>query len=147
MVSGKGTRVMNLPYTFEPLFDYLEKLDMTLDDLVIQKILSKSTVEKIANGQNVMTSTLAKLCIELGCEFPDVIAINYAYDPNEKQESDRQDYMPWSNEEEERLIDAYKEGVDMDTIVREFKRTRGAISSRLNRLEVAGRINRRKVRK
>ena len=53
---------MNLPYSFTPLYNILEKLDLSTDDLIKRKILSKSTVDKIESGQQVMLATVAKIC-------------------------------------------------------------------------------------
>lgn len=132
---------MNLPYSFDPLLDLLEKLNMTPDDLVKGKHLSRSTVEKIINHQQVMLATVAKLCISLGCEFSDVVAINYAYDPTVKTtENAMRNYEAWTQEEEEYLVEAFFSGAELDSIAEKLKRSRGAIQSRINWLSLSGRL-------
>ena len=145
---------MSLPYTFEPLFDFLEQLDITLDDLVAQNMLLKQTADKIKNGQPVMLSTAAKLCISLGCDMSDIVALNYAYDPSEQDEAlknepvvnvsttknERIGYNPWTEEEEERLIEEYYRGEKLTEIAKKHNRTRGGIVARINRLKESGRI-------
>ena len=149
---------MDLPYTFEPLFAFLEQLDMTPEDLVSQKILLESTLEKIVNGQPVTLSTVAKLCIYLGCDFSEIVSINYAYDSNEQIEqieptepvpatstiptiTGRQGYNRWTKEEEDRLIEEYNRGENLVMIAKTHNRSHGAISTRINRLIEWGRLN------
>ena len=146
---------MNLPYTFEPLFDFLAQLDMTLDDLVSHNFLSQRALEKIKNGQPVSLATAAALCISLGCDITDIVALNYAYNPAELSDeiktvasagdttptkSTRIGYNPWTEEEEERLIEEYNRGEKLSAIAKKHNRTRGGIIARINRLKESGRI-------
>ena len=137
---------MNLPYSFDPLFDLLEKLEMIPDDLVTRKTVSKITMEKIISGQQVMLATAAKICISLGCDFSDVVELNYDYDPTEVIDDGTQNYKPWSSNEEEKLIDEYRDGFPIDDIAKNLKRSVGAVHSRINRLVYIGKLNRRKCR-
>ncbi len=134
---------MNLPYSFSPLFVLLEKLNLSTDDLVTRKILSKSTVEKIETGQQVALASVAKLCLGLGCDFSDVVELNFAYDPSEPLDDGMQNYKPWTKEEEDRLIDEYQDEFPLADIARHLNRAPGAITSRINRLIYAGRIEKR----
>lgn len=135
---------MNLPYSFEPLFDLLEKLDLTPDDLVTRKTVSQNTIEKIINGQQVMLTTAAKICISLGCDLADIVELNYDYDPSESLDDGTQNYKPWSSEEEEKLIDEYQNDFPVDVIARNLRRSIGAVQSRISRLVYVGKLNRRK---
>ncbi len=134
---------MNLPYSFEPLFDLLEKLDMTPDDLVSKKILSRSTVEKILSGQQVMLATAAKICVSLGCDFDDIIELKYDYDPAETIDDGTQNYKPWSEEEERILIEEYQNMASLNEIAKKLNRSAGAIGSRIGRLVFAGKMTKR----
>ncbi len=134
---------MNLPYSFSPLFSLLEKLDLSTDDLVKRKILSKNTVEKIESGQQVMLATVAKICLGLGCDFSDVIELNYDYDPSEAVDDGTQNYKPWTKEEEERLIDEYQSEFPIADIAKNLNRAPGAVSSRISRLVYSGKVEKR----
>ena len=147
---------MNLPYTFEPLFEYLEQLDMTPEDLVSQKFLSAETLKKIVNGEPVQLSTAAALCITLGCELPDIVALNFAYNPaalnaateelkpvkpKAPAKKDRVGYHPWTKEEEAQLIAEFKSNEKLSEIAKKHNRTKGGIVTRINRLLADGEIN------
>lgn len=134
---------MNLPYSFDPLFCLLNKYDLSMEDLVIRNIISKGTAEKILNGNQVMLSTAAKICIGLGCELSDIVELNYAYNPTDVVDDDTQSYKQWTDEEEERLIDEYNNGFSIPEIARNLKRTPSAITSRIKKLISAKRLFKR----
>ena len=138
---------MNLPYTYEPLFQLLDKLDMTLDDLAEKKVLSAGTIEKIATGQQVMAASVAKICLELGCELNDVIALNYDYDPTEIVDDGTQNYKPWTKEDDERLIDEYQNDFPVSVIAHNLTRSPGAVSSRISKLVFSGKLEKRESKK
>lgn len=138
---------MNLPYSFAPLFNLLEKLEMTPDDLVKRKILASNTVEKIKSGQQVMLVTASKLCLELGCDFSDILELNYDYDPSDVIDEGSQNYKPWTKEEEEQLIEEYQKGFNISEIAKNMKRAPGAISSRIRRLIFSGMLEQRVKKK
>lgn len=131
---------MNLPYSFSPLFSLLEKLDLSTDDLIERKILSKNTVDKIVSGQQVMLATVAKICLGLGCDFSDVVELNYDYDPSATVDDGTQNYKPWTKEEEERLIDEYQNEFPIADIAKNLNRAPGAVSSRISRLVYSGKV-------
>ena len=134
---------MNLPYSFSPLFSLLEKLDLSTDDLIERKILSKNTVDKIVSGQQVMLATVAKICLGLGCDFSDVVELNYDYDPSATVDDGTQNYKPWTKEEEERLIDEYQNEFPIADIAKNLNRAPGAVSSRISRLVYSGKVEKR----
>jgi DNA-binding Xre family transcriptional regulator len=134
---------MNLPYSFNPLFSLLEDLDLTPDNLVTRKIISRQTLEKIINGQQVMLVTPAKICISLGCELTDIIELNYDFNPAEEVDDGTQNYKPWSLEEENKLIDEYQNGFPIEEIAKSLKRSPGAVSSRIGRLIYGRRLEKR----
>lgn len=136
---------MNLPYSFAPLFNLLEKLNLSTDDLIKRKILSKNTVDKIVSGQQVMLATAAKICLGLGCDFSDVVELNFDYDPSETVDDGTQNYKPWTKEEEERLIDEYQNEFPIADIAKNLNRAPGAVSSRISRLVYSGKIERRTI--
>lgn len=134
---------MNLPYSFAPLFGLLEKFDLSTDDLIKRKILSKRTVDKIESGQQVMLATVAKICLGLGCDFSDVVELNYDYDPTETFDDGTQNYKPWTKKEEERLIDEYQSDFAIADIAKNLNRAPGAVSSRISRLVYSGKVKKR----
>ena len=134
---------MNLPYSFTPLYNILEKLDLSTDDLIKRKILSKSTVDKIESGQQVMLATVAKICLGLGCAFSDVVELNYDYDPSNAVDDGTQNYKPWTKKEEERLIDEYQNDFAIADIAKNLNRAPGAVSSRISRLVYSGKVEKR----
>ncbi len=128
---------------------------MTPDDLVSLQYLSEQTVKKILNGESVSLSTVATLCISLGCELTDIVALNYAYNPAEMKEltkssesasdtsrtqKERVGYHLWTKEEEDQLIEEYTRGEALAEIAKKHRRTTGGIVARINRLIEAGRI-------
>ena len=138
---------MNLPYSFAPLFNLLEKLEMTPDDLIKSKILSSSTVDKIVSEQQVMLATASKLCLALGCDFSDILELNYNYDPSDVIDDGSQNYKPWTKKEEAQLIDEYQNGFTIAEIAKNMQRTQGAISSRISRLIFSGKLEKRVYKK
>jgi hypothetical protein len=52
-------------------------------------------------------------------------------------------YEPWTMEDDERLRDRYQEGFDIPALARVFQRKEGAIESRLKRLGLYGREEKR----
>ena len=134
---------MNVPYSFAPLFTLLEEIDMTIEDLIARKIISKSTAGKIATGQQVMIGTVAKICLELGCDFSDVVELNYDFDPSESVDDGTQSYQRWTEEEDDRLVDEYQKGFPIAEIAKDLNREPGAISSRIKMMVYSGRVEKR----
>ena len=58
----------------------MNKLGIDFKCLKKQAQLGESTVEKLINGDRVMISVITKLCIILGCDLNDIVAINYEWD-------------------------------------------------------------------
>lgn len=138
---------MNMPFTYDPLFEILDECDMTLDDLYRNKIVSDKTVQMIGDGQQITLSSVAKICRYLGCEFNDVISLNCDYDPNMKMDDGTQNYKEWTPEETMQLIDEYINGFPINTIAKNMGRTSGAISSRISKLIFSGKVERRQNKK
>ena len=134
---------MNLPYSLEPLFSMLEKLELTPDDLISRKVLSQGTVEKIMGGQQIMLATAAKICLALGCDLTDIVSLNYEYDPSEVVNDGTQNYKPWTLEQEKQLVDEYQNDYPIEEIARSLQRSRSAVSSRISRLIYVGRLEKR----
>ena len=58
----------------------MKKLGISFDDLRKQAKLVPQTVDKLTNGDRVMISVIAKLCLVLGCDLSDVVGLNYEWD-------------------------------------------------------------------
>ena len=138
---------MNLPYSFTPLFSFLDSLDLTIDDLVKRGIISRGTAEKIMNGEQVMLATAAKICISIGCDLTDIVALNYSYDFSEAVDDGTQNYKLWTTDEEEQLIEEYEQGFPLSEIAKNLKRSPGAVSSRIKRMIDSKRLSRRVLMK
>ena len=67
-------------YNYEPLYDTMHKLGIDFDDLKKSAKLGQKTVDKLIAGDRVMISVIAKICLVLGCELSDVVALNYEWD-------------------------------------------------------------------
>ncbi len=67
-------------FNYDPLYITMKKMGISFDDLRKQAKLGPKTVEKIINGDRVMISVIAKLCLVLGCDYSDVVGLNYEWD-------------------------------------------------------------------
>lgn len=80
-------------FDYSPLFELLSNLGLSLEDFRKRCKLAESTVYKISIGKPIMISSICKICILLGVELSDVIAINYQWQPKDssvKSNSDLQ---------------------------------------------------------
>lgn len=67
-------------FNYDPLYDTMQKLGIDFDDLRKTAKLGQKTVDKLISGDRVMISVVAKICLLLGCELSDVVALNYEWD-------------------------------------------------------------------
>ncbi len=67
-------------FNYEPLYTTMRDMGISFDDLRKQAKLGPQTVEKLINGDRVMISVIAKLCLVLGCDYSDVVGLNYEWD-------------------------------------------------------------------
>ena len=67
-------------FNYEPLYSLMNKLGISFEDLKKQAKMSQQTIDKIINGDRVMISVVAKICLVLGCDLPDVVGLNYEWD-------------------------------------------------------------------
>ena len=67
-------------FNYDPLYTTMKKMGISFDDLRKQAKLGPQTVEKLINGDRVMISVIAKLCLVLGCDYSDVVGLNYEWD-------------------------------------------------------------------
>ena len=71
-----------------------------------------------------MTATIAKICLGLGCDFNDVVALNYDYNPADGINARTNNKQLWSQEEEALLIDEYNDGFSIMEIANGLNRSR-----------------------
>ena len=59
--------------SYGPLWNTLNKRDMSTYDLIYKHGLSANTVHRMKTGQAITTKTLNELCFILRCQVSDVI--------------------------------------------------------------------------
>lgn len=64
--------------SYDPLWNTLNKKDMSTYDLIYKHGLSANTVHRMKNGKAITTKTLDELCFILGCEVSDIIKYRLA---------------------------------------------------------------------
>ena len=69
MNGGKMMRT----FSYKKLFKKLIDLDMTNNELMEKANISKSTLYKIKNGQNVTTDVLLRICNILDCGIEEIM--------------------------------------------------------------------------
>ena len=60
-------------FSYKKLFKKLIDLDMTNNELMEKANISKSTLYKIKNGQNVTTDVLLRICNILDCGIEEIM--------------------------------------------------------------------------
>lgn len=60
-------------FSYKRLFKKLIGLDMTNNELMKKAKVSKSTFNKMKNGQNVTTDVLLRICNALDCDIDGII--------------------------------------------------------------------------
>ena len=60
-------------FSYKNLFKKLIDLDMTINELMEQANVSKSTFYKIKNGQNVTTDVLLRICNTLDYDISEIV--------------------------------------------------------------------------
>lgn len=61
--------------SYKPLWRLLLERDMTKVDLRKKTQIAPSTFTKMSNNEQVSLNILARICLELGCGFDDIIQI------------------------------------------------------------------------
>ena len=77
--------ISDYPHSYQPLFDTLDKLGYSLEDLQKKARLADSTILKISWGKPIMISSICKIAILLGVDITDIVAPDYTWDPNPPQ--------------------------------------------------------------
>ena len=102
-------------------------------------IYAKQILQSLANGVNPATGEV--LSREDSCNEPDVIrALHWVLQELEKNEKAAKKTkwenagLPWTEEDEKMLCEMYDRGDSKKEICKYFKRSDGAISSRLSKL-------------
>ena len=67
--------VMDLSFTYKPLWKLLIDKDMTKTELRKKTQIAPSTFTKMNNDQQVSLDILARICVELKCGFDDIVEI------------------------------------------------------------------------
>ena len=71
---------MNMPFSYEKLFQLLKERNLTMYSLRRDKVVGTETLEKMRKGEgNIDTRSLGKLCDYLKCRIEDIME----YVPNE----------------------------------------------------------------
>lgn len=78
-------------FDYSPLFELLSRLGLSLEEFRKRCKLAESTCYKITIGKPIMISSLCKICILLGVELADVVAINYDWQPQDKSAKSNSD--------------------------------------------------------
>jgi len=71
---------------------------------------------------------------------PQASKLNKVYDVEEIRQKYGKAYLPWTEEDDCLLIDLFKQGKAKNELAKLFERNNGAISSRLKKLELLGKI-------
>lgn len=61
--------------SYKPLWRLLIERDMTKVDLRKKTKIAPSTFTKMSNNEQVSLDILARICLELGCGFDDIVQI------------------------------------------------------------------------
>lgn len=61
--------------SYKPLWRLLLERDMTKVDLRKKTQIAPSTFTKMSNNEQVSLDILARICLELGCGFDDIVQI------------------------------------------------------------------------
>ena len=59
--------------SFDPLWDTLNKKNISQYDLVNYYNFSKSTIDRLRHNRNITLNTLNDLCVALDCKVEDII--------------------------------------------------------------------------
>ena len=59
--------------SYKPLFHTLIEKDITLDDLLKNKVISAMTTAKFKKGESIMLSTAERICNYLDCNIEDIV--------------------------------------------------------------------------
>ena len=62
--------------SYKKLWKLLIDRDMKKKDLVELCDISKYTITRMNNGENISVETVAKICNALGCSFDDIMEID-----------------------------------------------------------------------
>lgn len=62
--------------SYKPLWRLLLERDMTKVDLRKKTKIAPSTFTKMSNNEQVSLNILARICLELGCGFDDIVVIS-----------------------------------------------------------------------
>ena len=62
--------------SYKPLWRLLLERDMTKVDLRKKTQIAPSTFTKMSNNEQVSLDILARICLELGCGFDDIVMIS-----------------------------------------------------------------------
>ena len=101
-------------------------------------ICAKQIIRALADGVNPMTGEI--LPEDSIYNYPDIIRALFvvleelSYKPNTLRDSKRNAGKPWTELEEDKLIDEFDSKIKISEIAREHGRTPGAIESRLVQL-------------
>ena len=77
-------------FSYAPLFENLEKFDLSVSDLRRKAHISDSVVINLLEGRPVLISTLCKIALSLGLELNDVVALDHNWRYDESKELRRQ---------------------------------------------------------
>ena len=73
-------------FSYEPLFENLEKLGLSVSDLRKKVHISSPDITKLQEGKPVLISTLCKIALMLGIELSDVVEIDNSWNFDESKE-------------------------------------------------------------
>lgn len=62
-----------MAFTYKPLWKLLIDKDMTKKELMIETGISKSTMDKMARGENVSLDIVDRICTHFDCKIEDVL--------------------------------------------------------------------------
>jgi DNA-binding Xre family transcriptional regulator len=64
---------VDMAFTYKPLWKLLIDKDMTKKELMIEAGISKSTMDKMARGENVSLDIVDRICTHFDCKIEDVL--------------------------------------------------------------------------
>lgn len=75
IIRGNSMSENQVKITYKPLWKLLIDRDMTKTELRKKIQIAPNTFTKMNNDQQVSLDILARICIELKCEFDDIVEI------------------------------------------------------------------------
>lgn len=77
-----------MPLSYKRLFKLLIDRNMKKKDLCIKAGISATSISKLANGKNVNTKIIEKICAALDCDVEDIMEYDHEIKPSEDMQNE-----------------------------------------------------------